>query len=239
MGLLTDRLERKHSEKRMSLLRKIIAVMRKDVIIELRTKEMFSSMLVFSLIAVFIFSVALDLAASSPIDTTPGLLWVTIAFAGTLGLNRSLAQERENNCMDGLLLAPMDRSAIFFGKALGNFIFMTVVEIIVVPVFAVLFNVPLLRGSVWLVVVLGTLGYAAVGTLFSTMAVNTRAREVMLPILLLPVSIPVFIPAVNATGAFLAGDALSEVASWLRLLLVYDAIIIAVSFMTFDFVVEE
>jgi heme exporter protein B len=239
MGLLTDRLERKHSEKRMSLLRKIIAVMRKDVIIELRTKEMFSSMLVFSLIAVFIFSVALDLAASSPIDTTPGLLWVTIAFAGTLGLNRSLAQERENNCMDGLLLAPMDRSAIFFGKALGNFVFMTVVEIIVVPVFAVLFNVPLLRGSVWLVVVLGTLGYAAVGTLFSTMAVNTRAREVMLPILLLPVSIPVFIPAVNATGAFLAGDALSEVASWLRLLLVYDAIIIAVSFMTFDFVVEE
>jgi heme exporter protein B len=239
MGLLTDRLEQKHSEKRMSLLRKIIAVMRKDVIIELRTKEMFSSMLVFSLIAVFIFSVALDLAAASPIDTTPGLLWVTIAFAGTLGLNRSLAQERENNCMDGLLLAPMDRSAIFFGKALGNFVFMTVVEIIVVPVFAVLFNVPLLRGSVWLVIVLGTLGYAAVGTLFSTMAVNTRAREVMLPILLLPVSIPVFIPAVNATGAFLAGDALSEVAGWLRLLLAYDAIIIAVSFMTFDFVVEE
>jgi heme exporter protein B len=239
MGLLTDRLERKHSEKRMSLLRKIIAVMRKDVIIELRTKEMFSSMLVFSLIAVFIFSVALDLAAANPIDTTPGLLWVTIAFAGTLGLNRSLAQERENNCMDGLLLAPMDRSAIFFGKALGNFVFMTVVEIIVVPVFAVLFNVPLLRGSVWLVIVLGTLGYAAVGTLFSTMAVNTRAREVMLPILLLPVSIPVFIPAVNATGVFLAGDALSEAVSWLQLLLAYDAIIIAVSFMTFDFVVEE
>jgi len=223
----------------MSFLRKVIAIIYKDVITELRTKEMFSSMLVFSLMAVFIFSIALDLAASDPLDTTPGLLWVTIAFAGTLGLNRSLAQEQENHCIDGLLLAPMDRSAIFFGKALGNMLFMSVVELVVVPVFAVLFNVPLLRGSVWLVIVLGTAGYAAVGTLFSTMAVNTRAREVMLPILLLPVSVPVFISAVNATGGFLAGDPVSDVANWLQLLIAYDAIIIAISFMTFDFVVEE
>ncbi len=223
----------------MSFLSKIIAIVHKDVVTELRTKEMFSSMLIFSLMAVFIFSIALDLSASDPLDTTPGLLWVTIAFAGTLGLNRSLAQEQENQCIDGLLLAPMDRSAIFFGKALGNILFMGVVELVVVPVFAVLFNVPLLRGSIWLVIVLGTVGYAAVGTLFSTMAVNTRAREVMLPILLLPVSVPVFISAVNATGGFLAGDPLSDVANWLQLLIAYDAIIISISFMTFDFVVEE
>jgi heme exporter protein B len=223
----------------MSFIRRVIAIVRKDVITELRTKEMLSSMIVFSLVAVFIFSIALDLSATSPLDTTPGLLWVTIAFAGTLGLNRSLAQEQENRCIDGLLLAPMDRSAIFFGKALGNFAFMTVVELIVVPVFAILFNVPLLRPSVGLVIVLGTLGYASVGTLFSTMAVNTRAREVMLPILLLPVSVPVFISAVNATGGFLSGDPLGDVANWLQLLIAYDAIIIAVSFMTFDFVVEE
>ena len=223
----------------MNYLRKIIAIVHKDVVTELRTKEMFSSMLVFSLMAVFIFSIALDLSAANPLDTTPGLLWVTIAFAGTLGLSRSLAQEQENQCIDGLLLAPMDRSAIFFGKALGNILFMGLVELIVVPVFAVLFNVPLLRGSVWLVVLLGTVGYASVGTLFSTMAVNTRAREVMLPILLLPVSIPVFIPAVNATGGFLAGDPVGDVANWLQLLLAYDAIIIAISFMAFDFIVEE
>jgi heme exporter protein B len=223
----------------MNFLRRVLAIIQKDIVTELRTKEIFSSMLVFSLMAVFIFSIALDLSASDPLDTTPGLLWVTIAFAGTLGLNRSLAQEQENRCMDGLLLAPMDRSAIFFGKALGNVLFMLIVELIVVPVFAVLFNVPLLRGSVLLVVVLGTIGYAAVGTLFSTMAVNTRAREVMLPILLLPVSVPVFISAVNATAGFLAGDPVSEVSSWLQLLIAYDAIIIAVSFMTFDFVVEE
>jgi heme exporter protein B len=223
----------------MNYLRKIIAIVHKDIITELRTKEMFSSMLVFSLMAVFIFSIALDLTASDPLDTTPGLLWVTIAFAGTLGLNRSLAQEQENRCIDGLLLAPVDRSAIFFGKALGNLLFMSLVELIVVPIFAVLFNVPLFRGGVWLVILLGTVGYAAVGTLFSTMAVNTRAREVMLPILLLPVSIPVFVSAVNATGGFLAGDPLGEVATWLQLLVAYDAIIIAISFMTFDFVVEE
>ncbi len=223
----------------MNFVRKVFAIVHKDIVTELRTKEMFSSMLVFSLMAVFIFSIALDLSASDPFDTTPGLLWVTIAFAGTLGLNRSLAQEQENRAMDGLLLAPMDRSAIFFGKALGNVLFILVVELIVVPVFAVLFNVPLLRGSVWLVIVLGTIGYASVGTLFSTMAVNTRAREVMLPILLLPVSVPIFISAVNATAGFLAGDPVSEVAGWLQLLIAYDAIIIAVSFMTFDFVVEE
>lgn len=223
----------------MRFITKIIAIVYKDVITELRTKEMLSSMLVFSLMAVFIFSIALDLASANPLDTTPGLLWVTIAFAGTLGLNRSLAQEQENRCIDGLLLAPMDRSAIFFGKALGNILFMTLVEVIVVPIFAVLFNVPLLRAAIWLIIALGTVGYAAVGTLFSTMAVNTRAREVMLPILLLPVSVPVFISAVNATGGFLRGEPLSEVASWLQLLLAYDAIIIAISFMTFDFVVEE
>lgn len=223
----------------MHFIRKVTAIVHKDITTELRTKEMFSSMLVFSLMAVFIFSIALDLAASDPLDTTPGLLWVTIAFAGTLGLNRSLAQEQENGCMDGLLLAPMDRSAIFFGKALGNVLFMLVVEMVVVPIFSVLFNVPLLRGSVLLVVVLGTIGYASVGTLFSTMAVNTRAREVMLPILLLPVSIPIFISAVNATAGLLAGDPVSEVSSWLQLLIAFDAIIIAVSFMTFEFVVEE
>ncbi len=196
-------------------------------------------MLVFSLVAVFIFSIALDLSAANPLDTTPGLLWVTIAFAGTLGLNRSLAQEQENRCMDGLLLAPMDRSAIFFGKTVGNVLFIFIVELVVLPIFAVLFNVPLLRPSVLMVVALGTIGYASVGTLFSTMAVNTRAREVMLPILLLPVSIPVFLSAVNATAGFLAGNPLSDVTDWLRLLIAYDAIIIALSFMTFDFVVEE
>ena len=222
----------------MDFIRKTMTILHKDILTELRTKEQLSAMLVFALMAALIFGIALDLSASDPLDTTPGLLWVTIAFAGTLGLNRSLAQEQENRCIDGLLLAPMDRSAILAGKALTNLIFMSAVEAVIVPVFAILFNVPLLRGAVALILLLGTLGYAMAGTLFSMMAVHTRAREVMLPILLLPVSLPAFISATNATRIALAGAPLGEMASWLRLLVAYDVIISVVGWMTFEFIVE-
>ncbi len=222
----------------MDFVRKTLTILHKDILTELRTKEQLSAMLVFALMAALIFGIALDLSASDPLDTTPGLLWVTIAFAGTLGLNRSLAQEQENRCIDGLLLAPMDRSAILAGKALANLIFMSAVEAVIVPVFALLFNVPLLRGAIALILLLGTLGYATAGTLFSMMAVHTRAREVMLPILLLPVSLPAFIAATNATRVALAGAPLGEMASWLRLLVAYDVIISVVGWMTFEFVVE-
>ncbi len=223
----------------MNFIRQVAAITLKDVVTELRTKELLSSMLVFALLTVLIFSFAFDLSAADPLDTTPGVLWVTIAFAGTLGLNRSLSREQENGCIDGLLLTPADRSVIFFGKGLGNLIFIGLVELIVLPLLSILFNVPLLRGSILLVLLLGTLGYAAVGTLFSTMAVNTRAREVMLPVLLLPVAVPLFIAAVNATKGLLKGDPLSDVGNWLQLLLVYDAVIVAIGLMTFDYVVEE
>jgi len=222
----------------MDFIRKTMTILHKDILTELRTKEQLSAMLVFALMAALIFGIALDLSASDPLDTTPGLLWVTIAFAGTLGLNRSLAQEQENRCIDGLLLAPMDRSAILAGKALTNLIFMSAVEAVIVPVFAILFNVPLLRGAIALILLLGTLGYAMAGTLFSMMAVHTRAREVMLPILLLPVSLPAFISATNATRIALAGAPLGEMASWLRLLVAYDVIISVVGWMTFEFIVE-
>jgi heme exporter protein B len=222
----------------MDFIRKTLTILHKDLLTELRTKEQLSAMLVFALMAAFIFGIALDLSASDPLDTTPGLLWVTIAFAGTLGLNRSLAQEQENRCIDGLLLAPMDRSAILAGKALANLAFISAVEGVIVPVFAVLFNVPLLRGSIALILLLGTLGYAVVGTLFSMMAVNTRAREVMLPILLLPVSLPAFISATHATRAALAGAPPGDMMGWLRLLVAYDVIISVVGWMTFEFVVE-
>jgi len=222
----------------MDFIQHTLAILHKDLLTELHTKEQLSAMLVFALMAALIFGIALDLSASDPLDTTPGLLWVTVAFAGTLGLNRSLAQEQENRCIDGLLLAPVDRSAIFAGKALANLIFMSAVEIVILPVFAVLFNVPLLRGSIALILLLGTLGYAAAGTLFSMMAVNTRAREVMLPILLLPVALPAFIAATNATRVALAGAPPGEMAGWLRLLVAYDIIISVTGWMTFEFVVE-
>jgi heme exporter protein B len=223
----------------VAYLRKVWAIVVKDVAAELHTREMLSAMLVFSVLAMLIFSFALDLRGAMARAAAPGVLWATVAFAGTLGLNRSLTREQLTGCLDGLLLIPMDRSAIFFGKTLGNLIFMAIVEIVLLPLFSALFDVPLLIPGVILVTALGTVGYAAVGTLLATIAINTRAREVMLPVLLLPLAVPLLIAAVQATGGLVAGGTLADVGSWLRLLIVYDLLMVAVSILTFGYLVEE
>jgi heme exporter protein B len=220
-------------------IRKVWAIVVKDVAAELHTREMVSAMLVFSVLALLIFSFALDLRGAMARAAAPGVLWTAVAFAGTLGLSRSFVREQQTGCIDGLLLAPVDRSAIFFGKMLGNLFFMAVVEIVLVPLISVLFNVPLLQGGVLLVVLLGTVGYAAMGTLLAAIAVNTRAREVLLPILLLPLAIPALIAAVQATAGLVDGGVLAEVGGWVRLLVVYDLIVVAVAMLTFGYVVEE
>jgi heme exporter protein B len=224
----------------MKYLKKVAAIVAKDIAAELRTREMLSSMGVFAILVIIIFNFALELTERQIVETaTPGALWVTIVFAGMLGLNRSLSVELDKGCLDGLLLAPVDRSAIFLGKALGNALFMLAVEIVVLPLFGVFFNVPLMRPWVILIVVLGTLGFAGVGTLLSSMAVNTRAREVMLPILLFPVAMPELVAAVKATAGAMAGLPVSEWQQWLNLLIVFDVVLIAVSFMVFEYIVEE
>jgi heme exporter protein B len=223
----------------MNFLRNVFAIVAKDIAAELHTREMISAMLVFSVLALLIFSFALDLRGAVAEAAAPGVLWATIAFAGTLGLSRSMAREQQAGCIDGLLLAPMDRSAIFFGKALGNLAFMAVVEIVLLPLFSAFFDVMLLRGGVLVVLALGTIGYAAVGTLLAAIAVNTRAREVMLPILLLPLAVPVLIAAVQATGGLIEGASLTEMGGWVRILVVYDLVIVAASLLTFEYVVGE
>lgn len=223
----------------MGFLRKVWAIVVKDMGVELHTREMVSAMLVFSVLALLVFSFALDLRGTVARAAAPGVLWATVAFAGTLGLSRSLAREQQSGCMDGLLLAPMDRSAIFFGKAIGNLILMGIVEVALLPLFSALFDVPLLQGGVLVVMALGTVGYAAVGTLLAAIAVNTRAREVMLPILLLPLATPALIAAVQATGGLVEGGTLAEVGGWVRLLVAYDLIVVAVAMVTFGYVVEE
>ena len=196
-------------------------------------------MLVFSLLVILIFNFALELDAKTRATVTSGVLWVTFAFAGTLGLNRSMAIEKDRGCLDGLLLAPVDRSAIYFGKTIGNLVFMFIVEVIVLPVYSILYNINLLQPGLILVILLGSIGFVAVGTLLSTMAVQTRTRDVLLPILLFPVLIPVMIAAVKASSGFLQGIEIVEILPWLNLLLVYDIIFTAVAFMVFDYVVEE
>ena len=224
----------------MAYLRKVGAIIAKDIAAELRTREMLSSMGVFSILVIIVFNFALELSDRQIVLTvTPGAVWVTIIFAGMLGLNRSLAVELDKGCLDGLLLTPVDRSAIFVGKALGNALFMLVVEVVVLPLFVVFFDAPLMRPWVALIVVLGTLGFAGVGTLLSSMAVNTRAREVMLPILLFPVAVPELIAAVKATAGAMAGLPVSEWQQWLSLLIVFDVVLVTMSFMVFEYVVEE
>jgi heme exporter protein B len=223
-----------------SYLRKVAAIVGKDIATELRTKEMISAMFVFSLLIIFIFNFAFDLRAESLQTLAPGVLWVAIAFAGMLGLSRSFILERDRGVLDGLLLAPVDRSAVYFGKMIGNVLFISVVEIFILPFFIVLFNqplatLPLLAG----VVILGTIGFASVGTLFSAMAVHTRAREVLLPIMLFPVVIPVMLSAVRLTSAVLDKTPFADVSHWLALIVAFDVIFIAVSFILFEFVVEE
>jgi heme exporter protein B len=196
-------------------------------------------MLVFSLLVILIFNFALELDAKTRATVTSGVLWVTFAFAGTLGLNRSMAIEKDRGCLDGLLLAPVDRSAIYFGKTIGNLVFMLIVEAIVLPAYSILYNTNLLKPGLILVILLGSIGFVAVGTLLSTMAVQTRTRDVLLPILLFPVLIPVMIAAVKASSGFLQGIEMAEILPWLNMLAVYDIIFTAVAFMVFDYVVEE
>jgi len=229
------------SGKARSFLRAIGAVLWKDLSAELRSRELISAMLVFALLVILIFNFALDLnpATRREPTITAGVLWVIFVFAGTLGLNRSMAIEKDRGCMDGLLLAPVDRSAIYFGKVLGNLVFMLMVEIIVLPIYSLLYNVNLFNPGLLLVILLGSIGYVAVGTLLAAMAVQARTRDILLPILLFPVVLPVILAAVKASTGFLDGSEMELIRPWLNLLIVYDIIFSAVAFMVFDYVVEE
>jgi heme exporter protein B len=211
----------------------------KDLQAEFRSRELFSAMLVFSLLIILIFNFALELDIKTRQSVTSGVLWATFAFAGTLGLNRSMAIEKDRGCLDGLLLAPVDRSAIYFGKMISNLAFMLVVEIIVLPVYSVLYNINLFQPGLLMVILLGSIGYSGVGTLLATMSVQTRTRDILLPILLFPVVIPVLLAAVKASNGFLEGLEISEFQMPINLLIAYDVIFIAVAFMVFDSVVEE
>ena len=222
----------------MEFWSKVGAILWKDVVAEWRSKEVSTAMLVFALMSVVIFNFAFELRVESVANVAPGVLWVAICFAGVLGLNRSLILEKDRGCLEGLMLCPVDRSAIYLGKLLGNVLFMLITEAVVLPAFAVLFNLPLLTPSLFLVVVLGTCGFAAVGTLFAAIAVNTRSREVMLPVLLFPVIVPLLIAAVKATESIVAPTGGAE-PPWLGLLGAFAAIFLVIATLTFEYVLEE
>ena len=222
-----------------SFFQAIFAIVWKDLRAEFRSFELVSTMLVFSLLVILIFNFALELDIKTRQSVTAGVLWTTFAFAGTLGLNRSMVIEKDRGSLDGLLLAPVDRSAIYFGKFISNLAFMLLVEIIVLPIYSILYNTNLFQPGLLLVILLGSIGYTAVGTLLSAMSVQTRTRDVLLPILLFPVAFSVLLAAVKASGGFLNNSELTEILLPINLLIAYDVIFIAVSFMVFDTIVEE
>ena len=234
---ITD--QRVNTQPMGNFMKAVSAVVWKDLQAEFRSRELFSAMLVFSLLIILIFNFALELDVKTRQSVTAGVLWSTFAFAGTLGLNRSMAIEKDRGCLDGLLLAPVDRSAIYFGKVISNLVFMLIVEAIVLPVYSILYNVNLFEPGLLMVILLGSIGYVAVGTLLAAMSVQTRTRDILLPILLFPVAIPVLLAAVKASGGLLAGVPFEEVQFPISLLIAYDVIFIAVAFMTFENIVEE
>jgi len=219
--------------------RSVMDILWKDLLLEWRSREQVGGMLVFALLAILMFNFALDLESAKTPGTISGILWVTLVFAGTIGLNRSMAAEKTNGCFDGLLLAPVDRSAIFLGKALGNTLFMWIVAAFLLPLFAVLYSVNLIHGGVMLVIVLGTFGYSMAGTLLAAMTYQTRARDMLLPILLFPVALPVLLAAIKATGILLNGFLLADARFWVDMLVVFDVIFAMLGWLMFDFVVEE
>ncbi|GAB4426928.1 MAG: heme exporter protein CcmB [Anaerolineales bacterium] len=222
-----------------SFLRAVFAVVQKDLTAEYRSRELVSAMMVFAVLVIFIFNYALNLEPDLRKKVTAGVLWVTFTFAGNIGLNRAMAAEKDRGCLDGLLLAPVDRAAIYFGKAISTLIFMLLVEVIVLPLYGFFYNVNLFKPGLFLIILLGSVGYTSVGTLLSSMAVQTRTRDILLPIILFPITIPIVLAAVDASGKFLTGAPMSDIQPALTLLIALDVIFTSIAFMVFDYVVEE
>ena len=217
---------------------KILTIVWKDIKSEIRTKEIATSLVAFALLVIIVVSFALEPGENTS-TIAAGILWIAFTFAGVLGLSRSFVLEKDKGCLQGLMLCPVDRSLLYLGKMLSILIFMLVVEAIILPVFIVLFNQHGFPPQLLVIVPLATIGFAAVGTLFSAMAVNTRARDVMMPLLFLPIAAPVIIAAIKSTGLVLSGESWGAIASWLGVMAAFDAIFLAVSPLIFEFVIEE
>jgi len=218
-------------------LGKVLAILWKDILAELRTRDIVVSVLVFALLVIVIFNFAFEPERVGLVAC--GVLWVALTFAGVLGLSRSFVLEKDKGCLEGLMLCPVDGDVIYFGKMVGNLSFMLIVAIIVLPILFILFNLPIFRPELVLIVVLATIGFASVGTLFSALAVNTKAREIMLPMLFFPIVTPVIIAAVKASGIVLQGGSLSNLSIWLQVMAAFDIIFLVVSSLVFQFIIEE
>lgn len=222
-------------------MKKILVFLIKDLKNEYRTKELFSSMFTFSLLVIFIFNFTFNLSKELLDDVMPSFLWISFLFAGVLGLSRSFGIEKENDAIKGTLLSPTSRIVLYLSKFMSNMIFLLTMEIILIPVFLVFFNYDI-KGSIYsliFIIIAGTVGFVSIGTLFSAMSINTRLREVILPILLFPIILPVIINAVIVTQYVLKGKPLEKVWYSIELILAFDLIFLTVSALVYEYVVED
>jgi heme exporter protein B len=224
-----------------SLFSAALLIARKDLAIEFRTRSAFLAALVFSLLAIVIFFFAWDPTAVSATDLAPGVLWVLFTFSGLLGLHRSFGVEEADRAIDALLASPVEREAVFLGKALANFAFVLGVQAVAIPAVALFYNLPLTRvlGPLVGIAVLAAIGLVSIGTLFSAMAANTRLAELLLPVLSLPFFVPVVLPAAQSTARLLAGRPVAEAMSWLRILIAFDIVFVVACALAFPFTLED
>jgi len=225
----------------VDLLRKACVIWLKDLRLEWRTLDSISGMFFFSLLVLVIFNFTFDFTVVDFKDLGPGVLWVTFTFAGILALSHSFVIEKEGDCMQGLLLSPVDPGAIYLGKMLSNLTLILGVEIILVPLTSVLFNYPIWGKLPALAAVLGvsTLGFAGVGTLLGAMTARTRRGEVLLPLLLFSICIPIIIAAVQTTKVVMQGRPLGDAREWFIIGAAFDAIFVTAAYLTFEYVIEE
>lgn len=220
-------------------LKTVLTIVRKDLRAELRSRELVTSMALFAFLSVLIFSFALEMDKEAREEAVSGVLWVTVVYASTIGLNCSMAGEREQGNLDAMLISPVDRSAIFFGKLVGNLIFTLLVGLLLLPLMLILYNKAMVQPWLLAVLTLGTVGFVSVGTLLATMTTQTRARESLLPIVMMPIALPVLLAAVRATTAILTDEPFADWIFWPQLLLAVDAIYLLLCYLLFEYVIEE
>ena len=221
--------------------RRVGAILWKDFTSERRTKANFNAVVFMAVLTLILFGFAMGPDTEALRDVSGGVIWLTILFSGVLAFNRSYEQELEGGAMDALLLYPGQRRSIFIGKVIANLAFVLLVEVVLVPLATILYDLDMWRVAVPLagVLFLGTVGFVTLGTFYAAMASRIRAREVMLPLLLFPMLIPLLVGAVEATTAMLSGDVMGDSRVWIRLLLIFDTIFVVVALWAFDFVIEE
>ncbi len=225
----------------MQFLKHAYCLIWKDLLLELRRRESLLTMFFFGTLLLFVFHFSFEIPREKVPEMAPGLLWLAFLFTGTLGLTQLFQVERENHCLDALLLSPIDRAALYLAKVFFNLLMMLLVEIVVFPLFWVLFNLESwsVLPSLFLVAMLGTLGFCVLGTLFSAVTLKARARELLLPLVLFPLMIPVILATVRSMAVLLGAGDTEEALSWIRLLIGFDVIFLTAGFLIFEWVIES